>query len=186
MVIPDEIKLKAIYIDRDGCINKLSDKSRYVSKIDDFHIYDDAIQFLNYFIPFNIEIAIVTNQQGIALGKVSQEFIEIAHQNVCEKCNTTSNRIKLYVCPHLESTCLCRKPKPGLLLRAAANAGLLPSECVFIGDSMTDYEAAKAAGMIFIGIDRDCKGIFDSVGIEAYLNLFELLEHENILNSFLT
>ena len=182
MAILNQINLKAIFLDRDGCINKLNDKSRYVSKIEDFHLYSDAVQFLNFIIPSKVEIAVVTNQKGIALGEVSQDFVEVAHLYICQKCNTTNDRIKLYVCPHLDASCTCRKPKPGLLLLAAAAARAMPEECVFIGDSMTDFEAAESAGMLFIGIDRDSQGKFDAVDVETYSNFMELVQDANILN----
>lgn len=186
MAFLNQINLKAVFLDRDGCINKLNNKSRYVSKIEDFHVYHDAVQFLNVIIPSKVEIAVITNQQGIALGEVSQNFVEKAHLYICEKCNTTKSRIKLYVCPHLEDSCACRKPKPGLLLLAATAAKAMPAECVFIGDSMTDFEAAKSAGMFFIGIDRDTQGTFDSVEVDTYANFTELAEDANILSGFLT
>ena len=101
-------------------------------------------------------VAIVTNQAGIAKGLYSEEqFVELMRWIVSELANEGALIDAVYYCPHHPTDghppylvdCPCRKPKPGMLLRALADAGVTPAHSLMIGDKRTDMEAAQAAGV---------------------------------------
>lgn len=90
-------------------------------------------------------IAVVTNQHGSAPGGLRPADVVAVHARMERMLGPLPI---LEFCPHDDvDECTCRKPHPGLLLRAAARLGVPPSECVVIGDAAADVGAALAAGM---------------------------------------
>lgn len=90
----------------------------------------------------NIPIGIVSNQSGVARGLV--EPVALARVN--RRVEDLLGPFDVWaICPHL-SDCFCRKPRPGLIRRAAARFGVSPAECAMIGDIGSDMEAARNAG----------------------------------------
>ncbi len=110
-------------------------------------------------------VAIVTNQAGIAKGLYSEEqFVELMRWFVSELAIDGAQIDAVYYCPHHPTDghrpylvdCPCRKPKPGMLLRALEDAGVKPVHGLMIGDKQTDMQAARAAGVsghLFSGED---------------------------------
>jgi histidinol-phosphate phosphatase family protein len=91
-----------------------------------------------------VELAVVSNQSGIGRGLVSAEQVEAVNRRVEELLGPIG---AWFVCPHDPAAgCDCRKPRPGLVLRAAARLGVEPAACAVIGDIGSDVEAAQAAG----------------------------------------
>jgi D-glycero-D-manno-heptose 1,7-bisphosphate phosphatase len=88
--------------------------------------------------------AVVSNQSGIARGLVTREQVVAVNARVDELFGAFDG---WFVCPHApEDDCPCRKPKPGLVLQAAAALGVDPADTVVIGDIGADMGAAAAAG----------------------------------------
>lgn len=137
---------KALFLDRDGVINR--DKN-YLYKSEDVEfvpgIFDvmAAAQLMGY------KIIVVTNQSGIGRGYFSEEAFQrltawMSHH--CLKRGVTVS--KVYHCPHTpDEDCLCRKPKPGMLLQAKDEQDIDMAASWMIGDKASDLEAAKAAGV---------------------------------------
>ena len=101
-------------------------------------------------------VVIVTNQAGIAKGLYSEaQFVELMRWMVSELADEGAPIEAVYYCPHHPTEgrppylvdCPCRKPKPGMLLRALEDAGAAPAESLMIGDKQTDMQAAQAAGV---------------------------------------
>jgi len=101
-------------------------------------------------------VVIVTNQAGIAKGLYSEEqFVELMRWIVSELAHDGALIDAVYYCPHHPTEghppylvdCPCRKPKPGMLLRALEDARVMPAHSLMIGDKETDMEAAQAAGV---------------------------------------
>ena len=91
-----------------------------------------------------IRVAIVSNQSGIARGLISRSQLEAVNRRVEELLGPVDSWA---VCPHGPGdACECRKPAPGLVLRAAAALGVPAEACVVVGDIGSDMEAARAAG----------------------------------------
>ncbi|MEV4461083.1 HAD family hydrolase [Microbispora sp. NPDC049633] len=91
-----------------------------------------------------IAVGIVTNQSGVAKGLIAPEALRAVNDRV----DTLLGPFDVWeVCPHDDGDrCDCRKPAPGLVLRAARRLGVPPEGCVVIGDIGRDVEAARAAG----------------------------------------
>ena len=93
-------------------------------------------------------VYIVTNQRSVAKGLVTTSELELVHQRLCARLEQEGARIDgVYYCPHeLEPPCDCRKPKPGMLLRAAREHDIDLRVSWMIGDSGKDVQAGKQAG----------------------------------------
>ena len=91
-----------------------------------------------------LSLAVVSNQSGVARGLLTRDGVEAVNRRVEELLGPLG---PWAVCPHgPEDGCGCRKPAPGLVLRAAAELGVAPERCAVIGDIGADVEAARAAG----------------------------------------
>lgn len=145
-----------IILDRDGCINAKSQDSRYVFKDEDFSIFDDVIPFINAALSVGYSFAVATNQQGISKKLYTIEDVLRLHQILLDKIHAPNLDIPIYVCSHLSSSkCECRKPRPMLLEQAMSHFGVSKSKTLFIGDSESDLEAAKFAGIDFLYLNRN-------------------------------
>ena len=141
---------KAVFLDRDGVINK--ERKDYVKNLNEFIILKGISKAIKLLKHENFLVIIITNQSAINRKLLTVDELNKIHnhlQNILKKDNTICDAI--YYCPHKpDENCNCRKPKPGLLLRAAQENNIDLQKSFLIGDSMTDIEAASAAG---------CKGI---------------------------
>lgn len=105
----------------------------------------DAQRALDLLRARGIALAVVTNQSGIARGKITRSQADDVNGRVKELLGPFGG---FFVCPHgPDDGCRCRKPMPGLLLDAAAALGVPPEQCFVIGDKASDTAAATAAGM---------------------------------------
>jgi D-glycero-D-manno-heptose 1,7-bisphosphate phosphatase len=138
--------IDAIFLDRDGTINV--ERSDYVKSNREFVLLPGALESLGRLATLTVPIIIVTNQSVIGRGIVSRTEIDAIHETMQSLVRAAGGRIDaVYLCPHHpEARCTCRKPRPGLLLAAAADHQLDLTRCVLIGDSVTDLEAARAVG----------------------------------------
>jgi histidinol-phosphate phosphatase family protein len=91
-----------------------------------------------------VRVGVVSNQSGIARGLLTAEAVDAVNRRMVELLGPLG---PIEVCPHGPADgCGCRKPAPGLVLRAAAKLGVEPHSCAVIGDIGADIEAARAAG----------------------------------------
>jgi D-glycero-D-manno-heptose 1,7-bisphosphate phosphatase len=145
---------KAVFLDRDGvlAVPEFRDgRSFAVRRLADFRLYDDAAPSVDALDAAGYLAIVVTNQPDIANGLVSAAEVEAMH-------DVLRARLKLAAvetCPHAQSAgCDCRKPKPGMLHRAAERLGVdLPSSWM-VGDRLGDVAAGSAAGCRTVFIDR--------------------------------
>ena len=91
---------------------------------------------------------VVTNQSGIGRGYFTGDTVDAIHAQMTAMFRQCGAEIDaIYVCPHApEDDCDCRKPRIGLVLKAAADWGFKPSDCLFIGDKACDIELGRALG----------------------------------------
>lgn len=155
----------AIFIDRDGVINKLRPDD-YVKQISEFELLPWIVESFEIFKPLFSKIFIVTNQQGIGKGLMIEQ-IEKIHEYFLGQIPENLRPDKIYHCPHLkEQNCVCRKPKPGMALLAKNDFPEINlKNSIMIGDSKSDMEFAKNSGIT---------GVFISETEEKY-------EDENII-----
>ena len=139
--------MSTIFLDRDGVINE--NRSDYVKSWSEYRFLPGAREAIAELTQAGHRIVVCTNQAGIARGNISLETVEDIHRRMLADVAKMGGRIeKVYYCPHgKDEHCSCRKPRPGLLLRARDELGLDMRDAVFVGDSMTDIRAGLAAGI---------------------------------------
>ena len=159
-------KQKAIFLDRDGTINKLVGFLRNIEEFDLITGVTDAIKKIN---ASGYLAIVVTNQPVIARGEVTYSELRDIHNKMETLLGLEGAYLDaIYFCPHhpnkgyegeireLKIDCECRKPKPGMLLQAAKDFNIDLSESWMIGDSEMDVKAGIASGCrtAYIGIDN--------------------------------
>jgi D-glycero-D-manno-heptose 1,7-bisphosphate phosphatase len=147
--------IKLILLDRDGCINIKAPDGEYVSTLQNFKIYPDALVFIRACIKLGIHISVVTNQQGISKGAYEGADVEKIHQELIRVSSASIDQLTLFYCPHAKGACGCRKPKTGLLEEAIRRCRIERSQVLFIGDQLSDLEASRGANVNFIGLCRN-------------------------------
>lgn len=137
---------RAIFFDRDGVLNRLL-IGAYVTRWEEFEWLPRAREALRLAHDLGWAAVVVTNQAGVGRGVQTQASLDEVHRRMRQDAG--GGRIEaVYACPHRpEDGCACRKPQPGLLLRAAEELGLELAGCHLIGDSETDLAAAEAVGV---------------------------------------
>ena len=149
-------KQKAIFLDRDGVINK---HIGFLRHIDDFELIEGVSDAIKYINQSGYLAIVVTNQPVIARGEVTWDELHEIHRKMETLLGKDGAYIDgLYICPHhpdkgfegerpeYKFDCDCRKPKPGLLLQAAQDFNIDLSQSYMIGDSERDVEAGRNAG----------------------------------------
>jgi len=139
---------KIILLDRDGVINKKPPKAEYVKNWKEFEFLPGAIDALKLLTKKGYEIIIISNQAGIGRGAMKEKDLKEIHRRFLEICKNEGIDIKgIYYCPHnWDEGCFCRKPKPGMLFKAAADHHFDLTKAIFIGDDERDIIASKRAG----------------------------------------
>jgi len=140
--------VKALFLDRDGVINIEKD---YLYKIQDFEFVSGIIDLCKYYQKLGFIIVVVTNQSGISRGYYSEnDFNVLTSWMIQEFLKNNVEIKKVYFCPHhpnISGECLCRKPKPGMLLDAAKDFDIDLQNSILIGDKQRDIDAAVNAGL---------------------------------------
>ena len=138
--------IKTIFLDRDGVINK---EINYLYKIDDFEFIDGIFDACLYFQSLEYKIIIITNQSGISRGYYTENDYQKVTQWMLDQFKYKSiNILDIFHCPHgPDSTCDCRKPKPGMFLKAKAIHNTDMEKSWMIGDKERDIIAANSAGI---------------------------------------
>ena len=135
-----------VFLDRDGTINR--DIGTYITKPEQFKFLPGASELIRIFTEKEFRIIIVTNQSQISKGLMSESTLNIIHSNMFETIIKEGGIIdKIYYCPHQDSdNCECRKPKPGMLLKAKKLFRIDFRKSILIGNSWKDMNAASAVG----------------------------------------
>ena len=144
---------KAVFFDRDGVLNE---EVGYLHEIEKFKWIDGAIDTVKFCNKQKLLTVIVTNQSGVARGFYTEDDVKKIHafmQSELEKFGAHIDAF--YYCPHhpegsvtaYKKVCDCRKPAPGLILRACSELEINPATSILIGDSERDIEAGRRAGI---------------------------------------
>ncbi|MBV7330032.1 HAD family hydrolase [Chloroflexi bacterium TSY] len=138
--------IDAIFLDRDGVINR--ERKDYVKSWPEFDYLPGARTALRQLGHLQCPIFIVTNQSAIGRGLVLAKTVNEIHQHIQHDVQKLGSCItEFFVCPHHpDAGCGCRKPQPGLILKAAKKYQLHLTKCLMIGDSITDMMAGQSAG----------------------------------------
>ena len=134
-----------LFVDRDGVINRqiIGDYVRNWTQFEWLPSSEHALNELRAWAP---HLVVVTNQQGVGKGLMTEDEVVTIHQNLLREVASSGAAIDCFlVCPHLETArCACRKPNPGLVLGwLEANPEVDPSLSVMVGDSASDFEMAR-------------------------------------------
>ena len=137
---------KIAFLDRDGVVNV---DFGYVHSSENFKLLEGFLEGAAYLINQNYKLVIITNQAGIAKSYYSEkEFINFSHW-VFEYLKQMGVSISsTYYCPHhpdYTGECVCRKPQPQMILQALDDYDASPNDCLFVGDKISDMEAAASA-----------------------------------------
>lgn len=137
---------KALFLDRDGVINE---DAGYVYRREDFVFKEGIFAALREFAQAGYALVVVTNQSGIGRGYYTlKQFDELCGFMLSEFEKEGVKIEKIYFCPHApEADCLCRKPKPGMLLKAANELNIDLVRSIMIGDKDSDVQAGQSAGV---------------------------------------
>jgi len=138
--------IKTIFLDRDGVINK---EKKYLYKIEDFEFISGVFSACNHFNNLGYKIIIITNQSGISRKYYKESDYQILTQWTLNKFKKNNiDILDIFHCPHgPNSSCKCRKPRPGMLLEAKAKHNIIMGDSWMIGDKEADIEAANLAGI---------------------------------------
>ena len=137
---------RAIFLDRDGVI--CHNRDDYVKSWAEFDFLPGALAALARLADSDLKVVVITNQSAINRGLTSVRAVEEIHERMLRRVGAAGGRIDLVLyCPHRpDEGCECRKPRPGMLLRAAEMLELDLSRSFLVGDARTDLEAGRAAG----------------------------------------
>ena len=137
-----------VFVDRDGVINRKLRGGAYVNEVSQFELLPGAASALAALSNAGSRVIVVTNQQGVAKGLTQPQALDQIHQQLYAAVTAAGGEIAaIMVCPHLEGSCDCRKPRIGLFVEAQRRFPQIEfSDSVVIGDSACDIEAAERMG----------------------------------------
>jgi D-glycero-D-manno-heptose 1,7-bisphosphate phosphatase len=136
--------IKTIFLDRDGVINK---EVNYLHKIENFEFIDGVFDTCVYFQSLGYRIIIISNQSGIYRGYFSDKDYQTLTKWMLDQFQLNGIKIlDVFHCPHgSESSCECRKPKPGMIIKAKLKYNIDLKKSWMIGDKESDIQAANSA-----------------------------------------
>jgi D-glycero-D-manno-heptose 1,7-bisphosphate phosphatase len=144
--MPDAPALRpAVFLDRDGTI---CEEVGYLNHISRFRMFDFAAAAIRKLNEARVAVFVVTNQSGVGRGLFPESLVEQVHAEMKRQLAGVGARLEdIYYCPHrADDGCDCRKPKPGLLERAAREHQLDLRRSVIVGDRHADVELAHRVG----------------------------------------
>ncbi|MDD5129572.1 MAG: HAD family hydrolase [Candidatus Omnitrophica bacterium] len=155
--------MKVVFLDRDGVINKYPGDKLYVTSLAKFRFLSKAKKAIALLSKAGCRVFVASNQAGVGKGTYSQKTLDLITANMLKSIAAEGGLIQqVYYCTHRkEASCSCRKPKPGLLKKAADKFGFNLKTAYFIGDTIRDVATARAAG---------CKSILVLTGKEKLVN----------------
>ncbi|MFQ5876824.1 MAG: D-glycero-beta-D-manno-heptose 1,7-bisphosphate 7-phosphatase [Acidobacteriota bacterium] len=143
----------AIFLDRDGTI---SEEVGYVNHLSRYRLLPNSLEAIRLANRAGFLVIVTTNQSGVARGYFEESLVRQVHDRLRELAVAAGARLDgIYYCPHhpregsppYRADCDCRKPRPGMLLRAAREHRVDLARSYAIGDGLPDIEAAAAAGV---------------------------------------
>ncbi|MCL5959592.1 MAG: HAD family hydrolase [Chloroflexi bacterium] len=135
----------AVFLDRDGTINE---EVEYLGDPRDLRLSSGAIEGIRLLNQAGVSAIVISNQAGVGRGYFSVAAVEAVHQRLEEQLSSHEAHVDaIYYCPHHpEDGCDCRKPKSGLVKRAAEDHGIDLGSSFIVGDKETDLEAGRRVG----------------------------------------
>jgi D-glycero-D-manno-heptose 1,7-bisphosphate phosphatase len=142
-----------VFLDRDGVINRTPPAGQYVLTWDDFRFIPESVDWIRLFNALQFLVIVITNQRAVARGLLAPSELEAIHERMKAALLASGARIDdVFCCPHEESVCECRKPKPGLVLQAQRKWDIDLTRSLLIGDSESDRMLARSCGLRFVEV----------------------------------
>lgn len=149
---------RAVFLDRDGVLNRVTVRDGVPhppNSVDELHILPGVADALNDLRQAQFHLIVVTNQPDVARGTQTRERVEEINSALRRQLPVG----EVVVCYHDNADqCLCRKPKPGMILDAAARFDLDPTRSFMVGDRWGDIVAGETAGCITFLIEESYSG----------------------------
>jgi len=151
VIAPSKRGTLAVFLDRDGTLNTELEYLHDPAQLRLLPGAADAIRLLNQ---RETPAIVVSNQSGVGRGYFTEDAVTAVHERLAQHLEAASAHLDgIYYCPHDPRLgCDCRKPKPGMLVRAAAEHGIDLGRSFIIGDKATDLEAGHRAGCRTVGV----------------------------------
>lgn len=144
----------AVFLDRDGVLNDVDVRGGTPAPpagVERLRLLPGVVEACHRLRDLGFVLVVVTNQPDIARGKQSRDEVERMHELLHQRLPLD----EIVVCAHDDADdCLCRKPRPGMILDAAARLDIDLAASFCVGDRWRDVEAAKRAGVVAIFVDR--------------------------------
>jgi D-glycero-D-manno-heptose 1,7-bisphosphate phosphatase len=139
---------KAVFLDRDGVINRKLPENAYVREPAEFEFLPGVIQALSIMRKLGFLLVVTTNQRGIGRGLMTDEDLKTVHLHMAEELRRNGIELDgVYYCPHeAHEQCGCRKPEPGMLFAATDDLCVDLAHSYMVGDSPSDIAAGQRAG----------------------------------------
>ncbi len=148
-------KLKTVFLDRDGVINK--ERSDYIKSISELEIFPDVAKNIELLKNAGFLVVVITNQSAINRGLITHEMVSQIHGSIQNYLKANGTYVDgFFYCPHKpDENCNCRKPKSGLLNNAILELNIDINSSWMIGDNDSDIEASTSIGCKAIKIDNN-------------------------------
>jgi D,D-heptose 1,7-bisphosphate phosphatase len=165
---------RAVFMDRDGTINE---EVGYLSKLNQLKIFSSTFEAIRIINESGMKAVVITNQSGVARGFFDEDFVNAVHARISEMLQKKGAFIdRFYYCPHhptegsgvYKIDCGCRKPEPGMFLKAAEEMDINLASSYMIGDMPKDIQAARSAGVKGILVQTGYEGNVISSGNPVY------------------
>lgn len=138
--------MKTAIIDRDGVINY--DSSEYIKSPNEWTALPGSLEAIARLNQAGWRVVVATNQSGLARGFFDMDTLNAIHGKMRQELAAVGGHINtIFICPHgPDDNCTCRKPLPGLFIDIGRRYDLNLNQCVSVGDSLRDLQAAHAVG----------------------------------------
>ena len=157
-----------VFLDRDGTLNAKPPDGEYIEHPEALELLPGAAEAVRAFNRAGVWTGVVTNQRGVALGRMSIEDLNAIHERLMHLLSAEGAFLDaIYVCWHQIGTCGCRKPDPGMLLKARSDhPGLDFARAAIVGDSPNDMQAGRRVGLTTVMISADVRDQTTAVGVD--------------------
>jgi D-glycero-D-manno-heptose 1,7-bisphosphate phosphatase len=137
---------RLVMIDRDGVINE--DSGEFIKSVPEWRPIEGSLEAIAALHRAGWRVAVVTNQSGIGRGLYDEAMLAAIHDHMRAQVRAAGGELAgVYYCPHLpDAGCECRKPRPGMFRALERELGVAVRGAPYIGDRLSDIEAAEAVG----------------------------------------
>ena len=144
---------RCIFMDRDGVINKKAQPGQYIQTCQELEVIPAVVDWIRLFNALGFLVIVVTNQRGVATGQIAPEELDRIHERMRRQLAEAGAKIDdIFVCPHENNACDCRKPQPGMVHAATKKWNISIADSAMIGDSQSDRQLAISCGLRFVPV----------------------------------